>query len=293
MRVLVTGGTGFIGATVCHALRAAGHAVTVVSRRPTPGAFDTIGWEDLAGIIGDCHGLVNLAGEPIAGRRWTPEQKARIRDSRIDATRLLVDAVAASTARPQILVSASAVGYYGPHGDEPLDETAPAGDDFLAGVCQAWEAEARRAEPFGLRVVTLRLGIVLATQGGALARMVTPFRAFLGGSLGDGRQWMSWIHRDDVTGLIVDILANPSYRGPVNATAPQPVTNHDFAVTLAATLARPAWLRTPAFALRLALGEMATMLLTGQRVLPAIAGTLGYHWRYPELTRALHASVRR
>lgn len=293
MRVLVTGGTGLVGVAVCHALRAAGHAVRVVSRHPAPGAFDAIGWEDLPAAVGDVHAVVNLAGEPIAARRWSAEQKQRIHDSRVQATRTLVDAVTASSARPQILVSASAVGYYGPHGDEPLDETSPPGDDFLAGVCQAWEAEARRAESLGLRVVTLRLGVVLAPDGGALARMVTPFRAFLGGRLGHGHQWLSWIHRDDVTGLIIDILANPSYRGPLNATAPNPVTNREFTVTLAATIARPAWLPVPAFALRLALGEMATMLLDGQRVLPKVAETLGYHWRYRELVRALHASVRR
>jgi len=189
--------------------------------------------------------------------------------------------------------NASAVGYYGPRDDEPLDESAGPGAGFLADVCRAWEQEALRAEDLGPRVVRLRLGVVLAADGGALARMLPPFRAFVGGPIGSGRQWMSWIHRDDVTGIVVDALANDGYHGPVNATAPQPVTNRDFAKLLGRTLARPVWLPTPAFALRLALGEMAELLLSGQRVLPGIAERLAYQWRYPELSGALRASVRR
>src|SRR5438552_437996 len=175
----------------------------------------------------------------------------------------------------------------------PSEARRRAGRGFLADVCRAWEQEALRAEDIGLRVVRLRLGVVLAADGGALARMLPPFRAFVGGPLGSGRQWMSWIHRDDVTGLVVAALTNDGYRGPVNATAPQPVTNREFARALGHTLARPAWLPTPAFALRLALGEMAELLLTGQRVLPGVANRLGYPWRYPELSAALRASVRR
>src|SRR5438093_413258 len=167
------------------------------------------------------------------------------------------------------------------------------GAGFLADVCRAWEQEALRAEDIGLRVVRLRLGVVLAADGGALARMLPPFRAFVGGPLGSGRQWMSWIHRDDVTGLVVAALTNDGYRGPVNATAPEPVTNREFAKALGRALARPAWLPTPASALRLALGEMAELLLAGQRVLPGVANRLGYPWRYPELGGALLASVRR
>jgi uncharacterized protein (TIGR01777 family) len=190
-------------------------------------------------------------------------------------------------------VNASAVGYYGPHDDEPLDETAPPGEGFLAEVCRAWEAEAVAAEPLGLRVVRLRIGIALAADGGALARMLQPFRAFIGGPLGTGTQWMSWIHRDDVIGLVVAALAAEGYAGPVNATAPEPVTNRDFAAAVGRMLARPAWMRTPAVLLRLSLGEMAEMLLTGQRVLPGVAERLGYRFRYPDLTAALRASVRR
>jgi uncharacterized protein (TIGR01777 family) len=293
MRVLVTGGTGFIGAALCHALTGAGHAVTVVARHPEHVDGAAIGWERVSAAVRESDALVNLAGEPLASRRWSARQKELIRESRVRATRTLVDAVAAAGPRPRVLVNASAVGYYGPRDDEALDESAGPGAGFLADVCRAWEEEARRAEDLGLRVVRLRLGVVLAADGGALARMLPPFRAFVGGPIGSGRQWMSWIHRDDVTGLVVAALGNDGYRGPVNATAPQPVTNREFAKALGRTLARPAWLPTPASALRLALGEMAELLLAGQRVLPGVANRLGYQWRYPELGGALRASVRR
>ncbi len=293
MRVLVTGGTGFIGAALCHALTGAGHAVTVVTRDPARVDGPAIGWERVSAAVRETDALVNLAGEPLGSQRWSVPQKELIRQSRVLATRTLVDAVAAAEPRPKVLVNASAVGYYGPRDDEALDESAGPGTGFLPDVCRAWEQEALRAEELGLRVVRLRLGIVLAAHGGALARMLPPFRAFVGGPVGSGGQWMSWIHRDDVTGLVVDALAKDAYRGPVNATAPQPVTNRDFASMLGRTLARPAWLPTPAFALRLALGEMAELLLTGQRVLPGVADRFGYAWRYPELGAALRASVRR
>ncbi|TMB20977.1 MAG: TIGR01777 family protein [Deltaproteobacteria bacterium] len=293
MRVLVTGGTGFIGAALCHALTGAGHAVTVVTRDPAHIAAAAIGWERVSAAVRETDALVNLAGEPLGSRRWSVRQKELIRQSRVLATRTLVDAIAGAEPRPRVLVNASAVGYYGPRDDEPLDESAGPGAGFLADVCRAWEQEALRAEDLGLRVVRLRLGVVLAADGGALARMLPPFRAFVGGPIGSGRQWMSWIHRDDVTGIVVDALANDGYHGPVNATAPQPVTNRDFAKLLGRTLARPVWLPTPAFALRLALGEMAELLLSGQRVLPGIAERLAYQWRYPELSGALRASVRR
>jgi hypothetical protein len=293
MRVLVTGGTGFIGVAVCRALRSAGHAVIVVSRRPEAGREDEVGWEQVPDAVRAADAIVNLAGEPIADGRWTPLRKERIRESRVNATRALVDAVAESSARPSVLVSASAVGYYGSRGDEPLDETSGAGTGFLATVCQAWEQEAMRAEPLGLRVVRLRIGVVLANDGGALARMMPAFRAFLGGPLGSGRQWMSWIHRDDVVGLVLAALGSPRLRGAVNATAPQPVTNREFAEALGHALGRPAFMRVPALALRLGLGEMADMLLTGQRVFPAAAERGGYRWRFAELGRALRAVTRR
>jgi uncharacterized protein (TIGR01777 family) len=293
VRVLVTGGTGFVGAPLCRALRGAGHAVRVVTRDPEHAENGAIAWDDLPAAVREAEAIVNLAGEPIAARRWTDEQKERIRESRLQATRAVVAAVAACERRPAVLLNASAVGYYGPRGEEPLDEDAAAGTGFLAEVCAAWEAEAQHAERLGLRVVRLRLGIVLAADGGALARMLPPFRLFVGGPLGRGEQWMSWIHRDDVTGLVVAALESDHWHGAVNATAPHPVTNAEFARALGRALSRPAVLRAPETLLRLALGEMADMLLTGQRVLPRVAEDRGYRWRYPDLSRALRASVRR
>lgn len=293
MRILVTGGTGFVGAPLCHALRGAGHTVRVVTRDPSLADETAVAWDDVGQAMRETEAVVNLAGEPIAARRWKDEQKRKIRDSRVETTRRLVAAMAATEPRPAVLLSASAVGYYGPHGDEPLDESAGPGSDFLADVCTAWENEALAAERAGVRVVRLRLGIVLAADGGALARMLRPFRAFVGGPIGSGQQWMSWIHRDDVTGLVVAALEDDRWRGAVNATAPEPVTNAEFARTLGRTLSRPAVLRTPALVLRLALGEMAEMLLTGQRVLPRVAEQRGYRWRYPTLASALRASARR
>ena len=292
MRVLVTGGTGFIGQAVCHALRGAAHTVTIVSRDPAHASGTAVGWDAVGQAVAAADALVNLAGEPIAAGRWGPVRKEAILQSRVNATRALVDAAGAAAQRPAILVSASAVGYYGARDDELLDETAGPGTGFLAEVCQAWEREASRAEALGLRVVRLRIGMVLAGDGGALARMLPPFRAFVGGRLGNGRQWMSWIHRGDLTGLVVEALANEGYRGAVNATAPEPVRNRDFTAALGRVLVRPAAIRVPAMVLRLALGEMADVLLTGQRVLPRAAERLGYRWQYPEVLGALRASVR-
>ena len=291
MRVLVTGGTGLVGQRTCDALRAAGHAVTVVSRDPGRVPARAVGWDGLRAVMPETDAIVNLAGDPIAGARWTRARKAEIRRSRVEGTRALVDALGAAEPRPKLLVSASAVGYYGDRGDEPLDETASPGTDFLARVCVEWEAEARRAEAFGARVVLLRLGIVLAPDGGALSAMLLPFRAGLGGPLGGGGQWMSWVHRDDVVGLIGEALANDAYVGPVNATAPNPVTNKEFTRALARALHRPAVLPVPGFGLHLLLGEMATMLLTGQRALPRVAERHGYVWRQPELPAALDTCV--
>ncbi len=292
MRVLVTGGTGFIGQAVCHALRGAGHTVTIVSRDPAHASGTAVGWDAVGQAVAAADALVNLAGEPIAAGRWGPVRKEAILQSRANATRALVDAAGAAAQRPAVLVSASAVGYYGARDDELLDETAGPGTGFLAEVCRAWEHEASRAETLGLRVVRLRIGMVLAGDGGALARMLPPFRAFVGGRLGSGQQWMSWIHRGDLTGLVVEAVANEGYRGAVNATAPQPVRNREFVAALGRVLVRPATVPVPGVVLRLALGEMADMLLTGQRVLPRAAERLGYRWQYPEVLGALRASVR-
>jgi uncharacterized protein (TIGR01777 family) len=291
MRVLVTGGTGLVGKPACDALRAAGHSVTIVSREPGRVPARAVGWDGLRSVMSETDAIVNLAGAPIAGGRWTDARKAEIRRSRVEGTRALVDAIAAADPRPTVLVSASAIGYYGDRGDEPLDETARPGTGFLARVCIEWEAEARRAETFGLRVVLARFGIVLAPDGGALSAMLLPFRAGLGGTLGSGRQWMSWVHRDDVVGLLRDAVAKDAYAGPVNATSPNPVTNKDFTKALGRALHRPAILPVPGFGLRLVLGEMASMLLSSQRVLPAVARGVGYEWRQPELPAALETCV--
>ena len=290
MRVLLTGGTGFIGGAVAQALRAAGHDVTIVSRHPGHVPAKAIAWDGVAAAMPETDAVVNLAGDSIA-RRWTPARKAAIVTSRIDATRVVVDAIRGSTKRPPVLVNASAIGFYGPRRDEELDETAPPGEGFLADLCKRWEAEAFVARDYDVRVVALRLGVVLGKGGGALGRMLIPFRACLGGPLGSGRQWMSWIHRADVVGLVLAALTSDAYAGPVNVTAPNPVRNRDFAKALGRAVHRPAVLPTPGFALRLALGEMATMLLTGQRVVPAAATAAGYQFVHPEIAGALATVV--
>ena len=302
MRLAITGGTGFIGKPLCEALLRDGHELLLLTRSSShtsslAGArVRLVEWQSEAGgawadQLNGIDGIVNLAGEPIAGRRWTPAQKARIRDSRVHATTALVDAMQRLPRAPSVLINASAVGYYGPHGDEVLDESAPAGEGFLAEVCHAWELAARRAESLGVRVVRLRFGIVLADDGGALAKMQPPFQYFLGGPLGSGRQWLSWIHREDVIGLIRWALTRSQAAGAINATAPEPATMRDFADALGRAMHRPSWLPAPAFALRILLGEMSEMLLTGQRVAPAAAQRLGYTFAHPSLDGALAECV--
>lgn len=236
-------------------------------------------------------GVINLAGESIVAKRWTPAQKQRMADSRVATTRALITAINRAARRPAVLISASAIGYYGPHGEEPLEEDAPPGSDFLAQLCQQWEGAARDAEPLGVRVVRLRIGLVLARDGGALAKMLPPFQWGLGGPLGSGRQLMSWVHRDDVVGLIRWALEDVRVSGALNATAPNPVTMRAFASTLGRVLHRPAIAPVPAVVLRLVLGEVAEMLVTGQRVLPAKAQQMGYPFRYATLEAALSACL--
>lgn len=308
MKVVVAGGTGFIGAPLCRELAGAGHEVVALSRN-VPAAQKTLGagvkvmrWDPGAGEIpaealDGADGIVNLAGESIASGRWTRERKERILASRIQATRSLVEAAGRAREngrqeRPRVLVNASAIGFYGPHGDEELREDALAGQDFLARVCLAWEAEAKKAEVLGLRVVTVRIGVVLGEGGGALARMVTPFKLFAGGPMGTGRQWFSWVHRDDVVGIIRFALEHENVRGPVNATGPEPLTMRDFSGTLGRVLGRPSWLPVPGFLLRVALGEMSEMLLNGQRVLPAKAIEAGYRFRFTTAEEALRRVLR-
>ncbi len=282
MNIAITGGSGFIGRALGSRLRAAGHRVTSVSLRtaPRPEAF--------AG----CEAVVNLAGEPVA-QRWTAAARERILSSRVQATRGLVAALRdrpTGAQPPSVLVSASAVGYYGSRGDEILTEEAAPGADFLSDVCAGWEQEARVAELFGVRVVTPRIGVVLGRNGGALRQMMLPFKMGVGGRLGSGRQWMSWIHVDDLIALIEFAIATPALHGPVNATAPHPVTNAEFTRELAAVLHRPAIFPVPAFALKLLFGEMSQVLLGSQRAIPEAAVRAGFEFRYSDAGLALAAS---
>ena len=234
--------------------------------------------------------MFHLAGESVGEGRWTAAKKQRIRDSRVIGTRRLVEGLAALEQKPRVLVVASAIGYYGSRGDETLDESSAPGDDFLAQVCRDWEAEARAAEKLGIRVVNTRFGIVLG-NGGALKKMLLPFKLGAGGRLGNGRQWMSWVHVDDVVGILLAAAIDEQYRGPVNTVAPTPVTNREFTRVLASVLHRPAIFPVPAFGLRLVVGEFAEVLLGSQRVLPKAAQRAGYAFHYPELAEALRAAV--
>lgn len=297
MDVFITGGSGFVGLTLCQALLKANHTVSVLSRSPSArerlpkGVGVVLGdptepgpWQDQAT---GCQWFINLAGASIFNR-WTPEYKKLIIDSRVLTTRHLVQAMAAG--RPEVervLVSASAVGYYGPRGDEVIDEAGAPGDDFLATVCRDWEAEALAAEECGARVVRTRFGIVLGGSGGALAKMLPLFRLGLGGRLGSGKQWFSWIHQFDLVTAILFALNRASLSGPVNLTAPTPVTNREFTRTLGRVLKRPAMLPAPGLGLRLAMGEMASMLLTGQRVVPAKLISAEFIFHHPTLGSAL------
>jgi uncharacterized protein (TIGR01777 family) len=278
MQIVIAGGTGFLGRPLTAALTAEGHRVTALPR----GSIDGIDGADV---------VVNLAGESIAGRRWSDEQKQKILDSRVSTTRRLVDAIVAAAHPPAVFVSGSAVGYYGPHGDEVVTESTPAGDDFLARVCAAWEAEAARAHT-RTRVVCVRTGLVLERDGGALPQMLPPFWFGAGGPVGSGRQYWPWIHRADWI-AIVRWAIGKNVEGPVNATAPAPETNKAFASALGRALHRPAFMPAPAFALRLMLGEMAdALLLSGQRAVPEKAQRMGFAFRYERLDEALSAIFR-
>jgi uncharacterized protein (TIGR01777 family) len=284
---------------LCAALLERGHALTLFTRgSPRDANTGTKRWlhwtpgtlRDWDAAIDGVDGVINLAGEPIAEKKWSHTQRRRIEKSRIDATQSLVQACAKAKQKPQFLLNASAVGYYGPRGDEIITEETPPGDDFLGRLCQAWEAEAQKAAELGMRVVCLRTGIVLGPDGGALAKMAEPFKFFLGGPLGSGKQWMSWIQLEDLIRLILLLIDNPLAQGPFNATAPHPVQNNEFGKALGKAIRRPSWARVPAFLLRLTMGDMAEMLLTGQRVVPAAAEKLGFKFRYPDLPEALEAS---
>jgi len=297
MNILITGATGFVGRRLCEMLHQAGHTVralsrdSVVAKQRVPLLKEVFPWNPLQELpplqaFEGCDAVINLAGESIAGR-WTAPKKQLIRDSRVLGTKNLVNALAQLSSRPKVLISASAIGYYGDRGEETLTEDAAPGSDFLAQVCRDWENEALKAESLGIRVVRLRIGLVLGRGGGTLQALLPLFRVGLGGPLGSGRQWWSWIHRDDLCRLIVQILANESISGPVNATAPQPVRQKEFAQVLGRVLRRPAFLPTPAFALKIALGEFADGILASQRALPRRAQEMGYRFQFEELEGAL------
>jgi uncharacterized protein (TIGR01777 family) len=300
-RVVLTGATGLIGKALVGALTARGDTVLALSRNaPTAGAVlggsgvEVLAWpapeqappppEALAGA----DAVINLLGEPVA-QRWSPAVKQRIHDSRALGTRRLVEGLQALAPeqRPRVLVSGSATGFYGPLGDDPVDESAPAGADFLAGVVQDWEAAALAAVADGARVVLVRTGVVLARRGGALKTMLPPFRLGIGGPVASGRQYMPWIHIEDIAGAFLHCLDDDRANGPVNGVAPAPVTNREFSHALGRALHRPAVAPVPAFALKLLYGEMADVVTTGQRVIPGRLGALGYEFRHPGLDAAL------
>jgi uncharacterized protein len=300
MRLVVAGASGFIGSALSSRLLEKGHTLTLLTRAaPREGSTATKRWVhwtpnasgEWEAVVNAAEGVINLAGEPIAAKRWTAEQKRKIRASRIETTAGIVKAIAKAEPKPGFLINASAIGYYGPRGDEVISEEVPPGTDFLAQVCRDWEREAKNAERRGLRVVCVRTGIVLGRGGGALAKMVPPFKFFMGGPLGSGNQWMSWIHLEDEVGLLLHLIEHAEASGPFNATAPNPVRMKEFCQNLGRVMGRPSWAPVPAFALRILLGEMAEMLLTGQRAVPAAAQRLGYDFRYPNLYDALKACM--
>ncbi len=301
----VTGATGLIGPGLVAALLERDAQVTVLSRDPDsvgarlgidPAApVEALRWDLLdepapSRALAGRDAVVHLAGENVA-QRWTAKAKQAIRDSRVKGTRHLVEGLSDAEPRPRTLVSASAIGYYGAHGEEPLDEDAGAGADFLADVCADWEHEARRASELGIRAVQVRTGVVLDRDGGALGKMLPAFRLGVGGPVAGGRQYISWIHRDDLIGIILAAIEDERWSGPVNATAPEPVTNRDFSRALGGALGKPSWLPVPGIALRALYGDMADIVTTGARVVPAKPLVLGYRFRHARLGGALRSTL--
>ena len=304
MHVVVTGGTGFIGRALCRSLVQKGHRVTVLTTNGRAalqlfGTFVTAvqwngrdrgAWET---SLEGADAVINLAGAPIADARWTNARKRLLTDSRVQLTRCLVEGISRRSAKPRVLISGSGIGYYGSNDDVVLTETAPRGDGFLADLCVEWEREAVRAAEFGTRVVLLRTGMVLERDGGALPKMLLPFRLYLGGPIMPGSQWVSWVHRDDHIGLIEWVLATPNVSGPINAVAPDPERMQAFCATVGRVLHRPSWLPVPETILSLGLGELGTVMTTGQRVSPQKALAGGYIFKYPALEPALRAILKK
>ena len=293
MRTLVTGSSGLIGSALVPFLTTGGHKAVPLVRRPTGSSGSELHWNPEEDLIDETHldgfdAVVHLAGENIAARRWSAKQKARIRDSRVKGTTLLARTLASLAHPPRVLISASAIGFYGDRGQDGLTEESTPGTGFLAETAQAWEEATEAAERKGIRVVRLRTGVVLSPAGGALKEMLLPFKLGVGGKVGSGEQWWSWIALDDVIGAIHHALTRDSVSGPVNLTAPHPVTNAEFTKTLGRVLSRPTIFPMPAFAARLAFGEMANeLLLSSTRVEPRKLLATGYSFRYPELAPAL------
>jgi len=298
MRILITGASGLIGKALQKSFSEKGYEMILASRRE-PKDTSHIQWDADTGFKEDdlkrlegLDAVIHLAGENIAGLRWTEEKKKAIRDSRVFGTRSMIETFDILKEKPKVFISGSAIGFYGDRGDEEVTESSAAGKTFLADVCKEWEAESRRAEDLGIRTVLLRTGIVLSKDGGALATMLTPFKLGVGGVIGDGKQWMSWISLDDVVGIINYVLENDNVRGAVNLAAPGPVTNEEFTKTLGSVLYRPTFLPLPEFVVHMVFGEMGdALLLDSTRVIPKRMKDAGYEFKYPELKAALERAV--
>ncbi|MCI0458279.1 MAG: TIGR01777 family oxidoreductase [Gemmataceae bacterium] len=301
MRIFLMGGTGLVGSRLIPRLLERNDQVVLLTRRPDTARQK---WGACTVIEGDpmqagpwmnevegCEAVINLVGEGVFNRRWRAKFKQLLRDSRIKSTEHVVQALTKSprtaAGAAKVLVNASAIGYYGPHGDEELDENSPPGNDFLAQACVDWEKAARAAEGHGVRVALVRVGVVLDGAGGALKQMMRPFRFFMGGPVGNGRQYVSWVHHQDLVGILLLALDSPGGAGPINGTAPNPVTNKQLAKALGRAMGRPSFMPAPKFMLRLVLGGVATLVTTGQRVLPRKAQELGYTFKFPEIDGAL------
>jgi uncharacterized protein len=306
MRVFIMGGTGLVGSRLIQRLKQRQDEVVLLTRRPEVarqkfgGGCSVVEGDPMTAgpwmsAVEGCDGVINLVGEGIFNRRWSADFKKLLYDSRIKSTDHVVQALVKSprnaSGQPRVLVNASAIGYYGPRGDEELSEDSPPGDDVLARLCVDWERAARAAEPAGVRVAIVRVGVVLDREGGALKQMLLPFKMFAGGPVGSGRQWLSWVHHQDLVGILLLALSNPEATGPINGTAPHPVTNKDFSKALGRALHRPSFLPTPRLALRVALGEVAGLVTQGQRVYPRRALALGYGFQFPELDPALRDAL--
>jgi uncharacterized protein len=297
MKIAIAGATGFVGSRLVEQLQAQGHEVVIFTRSPQQasnrfGTAQIVGYNPLASgewqeSISGCDAVVNLAGEPIAEKRWTPTQKQTILESRQIGTQKIVEAISLASAKPAVLINASAIGYYGTSETSKFDENSPAGTDFLAEVCTRWETAAQAVTATGTRLVILRLGIVLGENGGALGKMLAPFSAFVGGPIGSGKQWFSWVHREDVVKLIIQAITNTQMQGVYNATAPNPVTMAAFSQTLGSVMNRPSWLPVPNFAIEAMLGEGAIVVLQGQQVVPTHTLAQGFDFQYSTLKPAL------